>query len=122
MTTLREEVISAMGNDNNITTALGRRFYSLRAPQDTKPPYVLLSTVSEQRPTHLRGVTDLENSRLRFDLYGKNYLELLNVRDDIESMMYDKFGVGDNFYTELYEDDTQFFHLVIDFSVWHDRK
>lgn len=121
--TLRESIILLLGTTDGVTDIVGHRFFSGRAPQETKPPYMIVSMPTHSLVSHLRGVTALENGIIRFDLFGKMYLELDRLRDQIIAMMNQatEFASIHRFGTELYEDDVQLHHLVADFSVWHDR-
>ncbi len=125
MTTIREDVITLMAATSAITSVIGAqpmRAFTLRAAQGTaKPPavpYIIISIPTHRIETHLRGPTGLENPLIRFDLYGTNLLQLDNLRRALVQMMNTLNGIY-RFGTELYEDDTRLYHLVADFSVWH---
>lgn len=119
MPTLSEKVITALHGNAAVVAAVGTRCFRMRAPQDVKPPYIIVWMPTHQRIDHLRGVTNLENPVIRFDMFGTNFMQLDALRDSIIELMAQTFGATYRFGTELYEDDTRMFHLMADFSVWN---
>lgn len=124
---LREKIIALLAATSNVTSVIGgqpsMRAFAMRAPQGTRIPYLLITMPAHNIGSHLRGVTKLENPTIRFDMYGTNILELEALRDALIEMMNaaTQLQAVYSFGTELYEDDTRYYHFVADFSVWNDR-
>jgi hypothetical protein len=121
MASLSETLASLLAVETAVTNIVGTRIFRLRARQGTPVPYLLISMPSHKVPSHLRGLINLQSPIVRFDMYGTNFLPLDTLRDSLITMMDQQLNAVYVFGTELYEDDTQFYHLVADFSVWHDR-
>lgn len=104
-----------------VGTQVGNRIYLLRAKQGSPTPYVLHSTVTHTQVQHLRGLSTLENPRVRVELYGENYPALRQMQDLIRVALLSAvdFSAVYVFCTESFEDDTQLFHLVSEYSIWH---
>jgi hypothetical protein len=120
---LKEEVITLIDGTAPVVAVLGNRYYSLRAPQNTLTPYCIISMPTHSIVGHLKGVTKLEKAQIRFDLYGPSYPQLTALKESIVGMMdqASAFSASYWFGSEMYEDDTRFYHLTFDFSVWHYR-
>ena len=113
-------VITVLSGDSYIASEVGGRVYNMRAKQGTPPPYIVISFPAMRQFVHLRGVAQLTNPRLRVDFFGRNYAQLHDIHAAVVvaiSSSRELTGVP-SFYTELYEDDTSYFHLVQDFSLW----
>lgn len=120
--TIRAEVRDYLLALPAISNTLGSRLHALRAP-NTTTPYGLLSVQAHDAIGHLRGVTKLENVRMRLDLFGENYAQLVTLSEAVIDAMASASGFASTyvFGTELYEDDTRLFHVILDFSVWNHR-
>jgi hypothetical protein len=107
--------------DTAVSAIIGEKLWALKAKKGTSPPYATFTVAAYTREGHLRGTTKLENARIRFDLYGGNYPELDDLADAIAASLNNTSGFTAQlvFGFEMYEDDTQLYHLVRDFSVWH---
>src|ERR1043166_9722032 len=120
MTDLNDELYSLLSATNDVTNIIGRRFYTFRAGQGTKPPYLVIEMPAHTVPSHLRGATNLENDIARFHLFGKDRSELRRLRTALIAMMDNPDAAGLSppvdftsvyrFGTELPEDDTQMYH------------
>lgn len=131
MTDLSEELYQLLGATTGVTDIIGHRFYTVRAPQQTIMPFLVLEYPSHKEEWHLRGPADLENDIVRFHMFGRDRAELRRLRTAISDMMANPqsgsppapmdFQAVHRFGTELPEDDLQTYHLVADYSVWHDR-
>jgi len=123
MPILREKVMTLLDGSNDVLSVVAKRYYSMRAPQGTIAPYITIEMPTLVISGHLRGITKLENGIIRFHFFGLNYLQLDTLRNTIIQLMTgtSTFQAIFTFGTELYEDDTRYFHLIADFSVWHDR-
>jgi hypothetical protein len=80
-----------------------------------------MSVATHSVETHLKGLSDLENGRIRFDLYGSSYTQLQDLAQAITDAVVSASGFKalPIFDFEMFEDDTQLYHLVHDFSVWN---
>lgn len=122
----RAKVRDTLLSDASVGAIVDTRIYALRAPQDVPTPYVLLSTISYESINTLAGRTGLETARVRCDLYGSSYNELVGESGLVEAICAALDAATDFsalfvFGTELFEDDTKLYHVVLDFSVWYDR-
>lgn len=104
-----------------VGSQVGSRIYVLRAPQGSKTPYVLHSTVTHAQIWHLRGKSSLENPRIRIELYGEDYQKLRQLQTLVHEAILGAtdFSAVYIYSTEMFEDDTQLVHLVSEFSIWH---
>lgn len=101
-----------------------------RRPQDSGMPIVVMQTVADPRPQHMRGPQRFRSTRVQIDAMAFSAMEKIALREDIITaiMPEGEFG-GIHFrrgfvseVRDLSEDtDTAFVHRdVIDATFWHD--
>lgn len=56
-----------------LASVAGGKRYWLRAPQGTKPPYVVMQRISGIRDYHMQGASGLVTSRVQIDCYATTY-------------------------------------------------
>lgn len=114
---IKAQVTSALTGSPPITA----RIFWLRAPFDTKSPYIILSIVSETRDMTLEGNVPQARIRLRVDYFGENYnaLQNLDAAVRLALSLAEAFSSYHAFATEMFEDDTLLFHLTSEFSLFH---
>ena len=81
--------------------------------------YVL---VGHENVNTICGASRLDNFRFRIDIFGKDYVEVLNltdqVLDNMADLQYPALLVGQ---IDLYEDQQKLYHRALDFSIWARR-
>lgn len=118
--TLMHQQLSA---SSAITAIVGGNITAMRALDSALPPYLLTEVASHQQMNTLTGVDPLDHARIRCHLYGESYNVLLDLEEAVRNAMNGAttFSAQYIFGFEMYEDDTKLYHLVLDFSLWHDN-
>ena len=118
--TLMHEVLSA---SSAITDIVGVNISALRALPSALPPYILTEVASHEQMNTLTEVDPLDHARVRCHLYGESYNVLLDLEEAVRNAMNGAttFSAQYIFGFEMFEDDTKLYHLVLDFSLWHDN-
>jgi len=118
----REKIRDTLVNDSAVAAIVGQQVYAMRALQTTVPPYILTSVASHVHENTLEGIDETtDHARVRCDLFGPSYKQLTDLEEAVRNAIHatPAFSAQYIFGFELYEDDTQLYHLVLDFSVWH---
>jgi hypothetical protein len=126
---IKKELMDASG----VTDLISTRLYYVRAPQDVTKPYVVFFKVSGPREYSHDGASELANPRFQFSCFATTYYEakqivtaIRTVLEGFDGMMGGDGGVsvGGCFCvneTDIYEDDTDLFHVAVDYLIWHEE-
>ena len=119
---MRDKIKAMMVADSTVASMLGTpiRLFALHAPQGIAEPYAIVEMPSHLVVNTLQFMNILENVRMSFHMYGTSYTALVLLKDWLEFLM-DAAGHIYIFGTEVFEDDTEMYHLIFDFSVWNYR-
>lgn len=122
MASYRSLFLAALESAAAVTAIVGQRIYGLHAAS-TGLPYIIISVLSHEHSPHLRGVSELDHARMRCDLYGEDFNQLVTLEAAVRAAIQGAatFQAQYVFGFELYEDDTKLYHLVLEFSLWHDN-
>ena len=98
------------------------RCYPLNAPDPVAKPYIVYSVVSDVTENTLDGDSGMSNTRVQVDVYGKSYGEAKGLAGKAGTVKTAMAGAAfSNIHLasrDLYENDTQLYHVAMDFSVW----
>jgi hypothetical protein len=99
------------------------RCYPLNAPDPVTKPYIVYSIVSEVTENTLDGDNGMSNSRVQVDAYGTSYGQVKGLAGKAGTIKAAMAGATtfSNIHLanrDLYENDTQLYHVAMDFSVW----
>lgn len=124
---IKKELMVASG----VTDLISTRLYYVRAPQNVTKPYVVFFKVSAPREYSHNGVSGLAQSRFQFSCFATTYYVAKQITEAIRAAI-EAFsgtmggdggaGVGSCFCvneSDMYEDDTQLFHVAVDYLIWH---
>jgi len=112
-----------------LTNLVNRRIYTLILPQKCKLPAVTINKVNET-PIHFMG-SDTEPYRPYFSVncWAENYKDVYDVRTQVINALKDFSGsMGSTTVqrifleseTEIYEAQTNIYHIILDFVIWHE--
>lgn len=64
-------------------TAAGTRIYPVYAPQNAAEPYIVLNTVSDPRPEHLKGYQTRQDTRVQCDCFAATVLAARALAEEV---------------------------------------
>lgn len=108
--------------DSDVTDDIGQRLYILKLPQNPTYPTVTYFKVSNARHHDL----DVAMPRYQIDVWAESYITARQVADNIrkalqrESGNWSGISVIQAVYegeTDLYEEDTELYHIAQDFKI-----
>lgn len=106
----------------------GDRYYPSKAPQKVSKPYVVFEKISGERVQNITGPSGQARPRIRIHVYGDTYSSVKILCNQIRRRMNGFSGLMGTIQvkacsiiteTDLYEDETNTFHNVLDFLVSH---
>ncbi len=115
---LRTKVLS----DSDVTGAIGQRLYILKLPTNPTYPAVTYFKVSNPRHHDL----DVAMPRFQFDVWAQSYITARDVAGYIRKALQREKGnwsgvsILQAVYegeTDLYEPDTEIYHIALDFKI-----
>ena len=129
MASICEELQTYLLTQTGLTDLVGQRIYPATLPQDTINPAVSYE-VTNDSPEHTMS-SDADNPRkplITYNVWADTYPSGQAVAEQIRTALMDKTGTlttrvlqrifWENQY-DLYEDDTDTHHIVVDFIVWY---
>ncbi|MBD3795722.1 MAG: DUF3168 domain-containing protein [Epsilonproteobacteria bacterium] len=98
--------------------ALGNRIYPKIMPQKTDKPAAVYSIVSMVDNSGLSGCVLSQTARAQIDIYTLTFEEGVRIRNEVKASLYSsKLSISDMQNFDDYEDETELFRQIIDFSV-----
>ena len=129
MASICEELQTYLLTQTGLTALVGRRIYPATLPQDCTLPAVSYE-VTNDSPVHTMSA-DSANPRkplITYNVWAASYSSGKAVAEQLRTALMDKSGTltvrvlqrifWENEY-DLYEDDTETHHIVLDFIVWY---
>jgi len=95
------------------------RAYPLVAPDPVAKPYTVFQVIVETPQNNLDGASGLSNRRFQIDHYATSYGAVKTLAESTKTAM-----AGASFKSlhlssiDFYENDTQLYRIMMDFSVW----
>ncbi len=66
-----------------ITALVAQRIYWVDRPQSGQLPTIVLQTISDGRPQHLKGFNDLRETRVQVDVFGTTYSQVRAIAEAV---------------------------------------
>lgn len=111
-----------------VTTLVGQRVYWVDRPQSAALPAIVLQTISDPRPQHLKGFEELRETRVQLDTFALTYAQAKEIAEAaIAAIVPEHTGNGIIFNRALVESvrdlgeqtATQFVHRTsVDLIMW----
>jgi hypothetical protein len=96
----------------------GASFPNLAA-QDAAPPYIVYHRIVSVTNNNLLGSSDLQNTRVQIDIYGKTYagvqLIAANVRLAMRAARFTNIQLSEQ---DFFETDARLHRISVDYSIW----
>jgi len=117
--------------DSGITDLIGERLYYVKSPQDVISPYVVFLKASGPREYSHGGASKLARPRFQFSCFATTYYVAKQIAEAIRAAIEAFSGtmggaggveVGSCFCineSDIYEDNTQLYHVAVDYLIWH---
>jgi len=128
---IEQAVLTELLADSGVTDLVGERIYYVKAPQDVGKPYVVFFKASAPREYSHDGASRLARPRFQFSCFATTYYEAKQIAEAIRAAIEAFSGTmgGDGGVevgscvclneSDIYEENTQLFHLAIDYLIWH---
>lgn len=125
MNNFTEVVRKELIDSGALTSLVGTKIYSSLAPQDTVPPFVVLTLISNV-PQHAMGVILaedlLENGRVQVDAYASTYAKAYEVAAAVDGVLANLGRADISVIRETlgstYDDSSALHKVTADYSVW----
>lgn len=133
MATIEESIYSRLSGFAGLTALVSTRIYANQLPQNATLPAVTYSRISALRPSAMGEDTDIVKARFQFDCWcdqlssgsSPAYEVARNVREQVRAAMqrwgqtspvlvWDSFIISE---VDLFEEDVEMHHLVIDVEI-----
>lgn len=111
-----------------VTALVAQRIYWVDRPQSAALPAIVLQTISDDRPQHLKGFNDLRETRVQMDVLGTTYAQVRAIAEAaIAATVPENTGNGIIFNRALVDGardlgertETQFIHRhSVDLLIW----
>lgn len=72
---MQEALRAKLIADATVTSLVTSRIYWVTRPQNSSMPAIVLQTISDGRPQHLKGFDDLRDTRVQVDCWGTTYAQ-----------------------------------------------
>lgn len=107
-------VYQALSTDLNIDG----RIWPLFLPEKGVYPAITYQNITEIPHNHLKGASDVENSRLQIDIWAESYGEVKELFQEVKTSMngISSLLIGTR---HEYEENTKLYRVSADFSVWN---
>ncbi|MEW5921568.1 MAG: DUF3168 domain-containing protein [Bacillota bacterium] len=130
---IEEALYAYLSSHVGLTALVGSRIYPLVMPQGTTLPAVTFSKVSGPRVHAMQHDAGLAYPRFQVSCWGSTYKQAKEVAAQVRAALQDFKGtmggpggaeVSGVFLedeTDLYEPNTQIYHVALDFIIWHNE-
>ncbi|MDD4985867.1 MAG: DUF3168 domain-containing protein [Dehalococcoidales bacterium] len=102
------------------------RVYYVSAPQDVTAPYIVFLKVSAPREHAHDGAAGLARVRFQFSIFSSTYLAAKQTAQAMQAILQGYQGTSEGIYIHvcLYDNETDmyennFYHVAVDYIVWH---
>lgn len=128
---IEQALITYLLAQSGITDYVGDRIYQVRALQNARTPYLVVTKISGVREHSHDGSSELAHPRFQFSAFSTTYNEAKNIIAAVQTALQGYSGtmgggsgvsVGACFYeneADYYEIETKLFHVLADYVIWH---
>jgi hypothetical protein len=128
---IEEALFSYLSGHAGLTALVANRIYPLVMPQGTTLPAVTFSKVSGPRVHAMQQDAGLAYPRFQVSCWGATYKQAKEVAGQVRAALQDfkgtmggpggvvVSGVFIQDENDLYEPNTQIYHVALDFVIWH---
>lgn len=125
---MEARLISTILADARVALVVGSRVYPISAPQGSPLPRITIHKISGVRFYHTQGQTDLVESRVQVDCWGRSFGEAKEVARAVIACL---SGYRDSFFSGVFIDGERDFYdappntservyrTSVDFILWH---
>lgn len=124
---IEESLYTALSGDSDVNALVANgtspetyRIFPNVAPEaaaQTKP-YIVYTLVFGQHAQTFSGRSTLKNARIQVDTYAETYSGARTLADHIYDAVDTNMSIGDSNEQAFYEDETELYRIMIDFSLW----
>ena len=126
---IEQAILTELNTFVGLIALVGTRIYYIRAPQAVIEPYIVFFKVSAQRGYHTIADDGIVSSRFQFSVFSTTYYEAKQITAQISLALprgpanigttpgVDIGGIFYNDETDLFESETQLFHIACDYLV-----
>ena len=114
---IRQKVFQKL---NNATKAKDR-VWGMKAPQDTKRPYIVFYVVSDTKHKAHDGYTGLARPRVQISCYAETFQQAGELAEEVTDVLSD-WGEATALHEneiDQYDEDTGIYHIPVDFFIQH---
>ncbi|MBL4702090.1 MAG: DUF3168 domain-containing protein [Phycisphaeraceae bacterium] len=129
---LEEGIFSHLSGNAAVSALVASRIHPVTLPQSVTFPALSYRRISGQRVNHLAGSSGLQHPRIQMSAWSKTYSQAKNITENVRLSLEGFRGtmgtiqvdgvvfLGDH---DLYEDETELYHIASDFEIWaHEPK
>ena len=125
---MEARLISTILADARVALVVGSRVYPVTAPQGTPLPRITVQKISAVRTYHVQGQTDLVESRVQVDCWGRSFSE---AKDAARAIITALSGYRDDFFSGVFIDgerdffdapsntSERIYRTSVDLIIWH---
>jgi hypothetical protein len=122
----KDELYSYLSAYTGLTTYVGTRIYSVKAPQNVQVPYCAYYIISDIRDYSHQGYSHLRRIRVQISCFSNETVELESIKEQVIAAIEAWPTVNANVQAafiedgpDLYEDETQRYHIPVDAIIWY---
>lgn len=135
MARIEEAIFSRLSADSNITAIVGAlpncRIFPVKMPDKTAMPAITYFRVSGPRVESFQGSSTLAHPLFQIDCWAKTFQAADNLASKVRNSLQGYAGTTASVRIQgillendldLYEEDTETYHRVMDFRIWYDEQ
>lgn len=121
---IETDLYTQLSTHAGLTALVSTKIYPVLAPQKVDLPYCVYLKVSNVRQYSHQGFSNLERVRLQISCFAKTYSTAKDVAAQVIAAMEawsasSVQAVIPDGEEDLYEEDTETYHIPLDFIVWY---